>query len=41
VLLNSGSIYGKAGEGFLRVNMACQRARLVEALNRIKPYLEK
>ncbi len=41
VLLNSGSIYGAAGEGFLRVNMACPRSRLLEALKRMKPYLEQ
>ncbi len=35
VWLNSGSMYGAAGEGFLRVNLACPRAVLAEALRRL------
>ncbi len=35
----AGSIYGKAGEGFLRINLACPRATLTEALNRFKQFL--
>jgi len=35
VWLNAGSIYGAAGEGFLRVNLACPRAVLAEALRRL------
>lgn len=39
VLLNAGEMYGAAGEGFLRINMACPRARLVDALERIYKVL--
>lgn len=33
--LDSGHIFGKAGEGFQRINIACPRAVLTEALERI------
>ena len=36
VWLNAGTIYGKAGEGFLRLNIACPRDVLQEGLDRIK-----
>lgn len=39
VWLNPGSMYGAAGEGFMRINIACPRARLKEGLNRIKKVL--
>lgn len=39
VLLNPGTMYGKDGEGFIRINLACQRTRLEEAMNRIVPLL--
>lgn len=35
VWLNAGSMYGSAGEGFMRINIACPRRRLMEALQRI------
>lgn len=36
VFVSSGSLYGKeAGEGFIRVNLACPRAVLSEGINRI------
>ncbi|WP_410768571.1 MalY/PatB family protein [Fontibacillus sp. BL9] len=34
IAFNSGSIYGRGGEGFLRINLACPRDLLVEALDR-------
>ena len=34
--LDSGKIFGKAGEGFQRINVACPRATLTEALERIR-----
>ena len=40
VALSSGTSYGKAGEGYVRLNMACPRPRLMEALQRIKSCLE-
>ncbi|MDE5929517.1 MAG: pyridoxal phosphate-dependent aminotransferase, partial [Muribaculaceae bacterium] len=36
VWLNSGSMYGAAGEGFMRINIACPRSRLEEALLRLE-----
>ena len=39
VWVNAGSMYGEAGEGFIRINMACPRARLEEGLQRIKDGL--
>ncbi len=36
VLVNSGAMYGReAGEGFIRINIACPRRQLMEALDRI------
>ena len=39
VWLNPGSMYGEAGEGFMRINIACPRTRLEEGLKRIKMVL--
>lgn len=36
VWVNSGTLYGGSGEGFLRINIACPRTLLAEGLNRIK-----
>lgn len=33
--LNEGTMYGDAGEGFVRINIACPRSRLAEALERM------
>lgn len=35
----AGSIYGQAGEGFIRINLACPRATLTEAINRFIGYI--
>ncbi len=35
VLVNDGAIYGKAGEGFIRINLATSRAVVEEAAHRI------
>lgn len=40
VWLNAGSMYGDAGEGFMRVNLACPRKRLEEAIDRLIPVLQ-
>ena len=40
VMVNSGSIYGMPGEGFIRINLATQRSRVTEALNRMIPVLK-
>ena len=37
--LDSGKIFGKVGEGFQRINVACPRSVLKEALDRIKGIL--
>lgn len=34
IAFNEGSVYGKTGEGFLRINLACPRDVLTEALRR-------
>lgn len=34
IAFNEGSIYGREGEGFLRINLACPRDLLAEALDR-------
>ena len=34
--LNSGTMYGSAGEGFVRINIACPRSRLADALERFR-----
>lgn len=36
VMLNEGSMYGKGGEDFVRLNFACPRPTLLEALERIR-----
>lgn len=38
--LNSGSKFGKTGAGFQRLNLACPRSTLAEALNRLKVALD-
>lgn len=40
VVLNKGSIYGKEGDGFFRLNFACPRQILNEALCKIKGVLD-
>ncbi|MBO6032427.1 MAG: aminotransferase class I/II-fold pyridoxal phosphate-dependent enzyme, partial [Prevotella sp.] len=40
VWINPGTMYGpKTGEGYVRLNIATQRSRLVEALNRVAKAL--
>ncbi|GCB37039.1 MalY/PatB family protein [Bacteroides faecalis] len=34
--LNTGTTFGKEGEGFMRLNVACPRATLVQALEQLK-----
>lgn len=36
--LNEGSMYGDAGEGFVRINIACPRQVLTEGLERFKRW---
>ena len=37
LMVNSGSMYG--GEGFIRLNIACPRSQVVEALERMAKVL--
>jgi cystathionine beta-lyase len=39
--INSGTMYGKAGEGFLRINIACPRKLLVDGLKRLENFYLK
>jgi cystathionine beta-lyase len=39
VALNDGATFGPGGDGFVRLNFACPRATLVEALERMKTAL--
>jgi cystathionine beta-lyase len=41
VALNDGAAFGKGGEGFVRLNFACTREVLTQALGRMKAALEK
>lgn len=41
VALNDGATFGPGGEGFVRVNFACPRARLAEGLERMRGALLK
>lgn len=36
--LNAGTMYGKDGEGFMRWNIACPRARMIEGLKRFEKF---
>lgn len=38
--VNEGVIYGEAGEGFIRINIACPRQILVDGLNRLMRVLK-
>lgn len=40
VWVNEGSLYGEAGEGFIRINIACPRQKLIEGLNRLRKGLD-
>ena len=41
VWMNSGYIFGKGGNGFMRMNIACPRKTLEEAVFRIKNKLKE
>jgi cystathionine beta-lyase len=41
VALSDGAEYGKGGEGFVRLNFACPRKRLTEALDRMAGALKQ
>lgn len=39
--LNAGTMYGKDGEGFMRWNIACPRALMIEGLKRFEKFAKK
>ena len=41
VAMNEGSTFGPGGAGFMRMNIACPRSRLVEALERIEAAVKQ
>jgi cystathionine beta-lyase len=41
VALNDGAEFGKGGEGFVRLNFACPRKTLIEALDRMSGVLQR
>jgi cystathionine beta-lyase len=41
VALNDGSDFGKGGEGFVRLNFACSRETLTDALDRMRSALKR
>ena len=40
LMVNSGTMYGPRGEGFIRLNIACPRALLADGLERMARVLE-
>jgi cysteine-S-conjugate beta-lyase len=40
VWVNEGDMYGKSGEGFIRINIACPRQKLIEGLKRLQRGLQ-
>jgi cystathionine beta-lyase len=41
LLINAGTMYGEAGEGFIRFNIACPRSRLIDGLQRFRRVFGK
>jgi cystathionine beta-lyase len=39
VAMNDGATFGRGGDGFVRLNFACPRTMLAEALHRMKEAL--
>lgn len=39
--VNEGTMYGSAGEGFIRINIACSRQLLIDGLNRFYDMLNR
>jgi len=40
-MVNSGTLYGPGGEGFIRLNIACPRTLLADGLERTVRVLER
>jgi len=41
LFINGGNEYGKTGENFVRINLACPRTILEDAMSRLKDFLNK
>lgn len=41
ILVSDGTLYGEAGEGFIRINVACPREQLIEGLQRLSSILKQ
>lgn len=41
LMLNAGTVYGDAGGGYLRLNMACPREQLMDGLNRLRAVISQ
>lgn len=41
IFANSGDVFGKDGNGFIRLNIACPKSELEKAMNRLKKAIEK
>lgn len=39
--LHEGTVFGKEGEGFMRINFACPRSILIEAMNRLEHAVKR
>ena len=37
--ISAGASYGTGGEGFVRINLATQRARILDGLSRLEGYI--
>lgn len=40
LMLNPGTMYGPGGEGFVRINLACPRSRVEDAIERLKRFTQ-
>jgi cystathionine beta-lyase len=40
VKVNDGTIFGKEGDGFIRLNIGCPRSQIMAALEQMKTVLE-
>jgi len=38
--ITAGAVYGKGGDGFLRINIACPRQTLLDGLQRLKQGID-
>ena len=41
LFVNDGAEYGEPGKSFIRINLATQRSRVQDGLNRLKAFIDK